>query len=230
MFNFIRKHLSQVCYGCGSSTMTTSGLCQYCWQNLPWQATNLCRLCHLRPISTYCFICGDCQQQDLPHRRMQTACVYTGLIKKMIGALKFGETLAYRQTLAELLLATLDQNDLPDAILPVPLHWRRLRQRGFNQAIEIAKPIARQLKLPLLRTNIKRITDTAPQTQTHSLRARQGNIQHAFAPKQPISYRHVALLDDVITTGATVHAVANCLQRMGVESIQIWGVARTPNC
>lgn len=114
---------------------------------------------------------------------------------------------------------------LPDAVIPVPLHSSRLRRRGFNQAVELARPIARSLGTRIDRSAAIRTRDTRPQAELPFKQRRQ-NIHDAFAIRGPLSYRHVAIVDDVMTSGHTVSQLALCLKCAGVKHIQVWALAR----
>lgn len=107
----------------------------------------------------------------------------------------------------------------------MPLHRARLRRRGYDQALELARPLARGLGLPLC-DGLHRVRATAPQSELDA-RARRRNLRHAFAVQAPLP-PHVALVDDVMTTGATLHAAAQALRRAGVGRIDAWVVARVP--
>jgi ComF family protein len=113
----------------------------------------------------------------------------------------------------------------PEVLLPVPLHPARLRERGFNQALELARPLARRFDRPLLIDAVRRIRATPPQTGTDR-GARRRNIRNAFALHRPLPWRHVAIVDDVMTTGSTVAELARLLRRNGVERVQVWVAAR----
>ena len=115
--------------------------------------------------------------------------------------------------------------DRPDLILPVPLHRRRHARRGFNQALEIARPVAAWLKLPLQTGLCVRDRNTVEQTGLTG-RARYRNMRNAFRATCGLSGRHVAIVDDVITTGSTVQAMAHALRSAGATRIQVWSVAR----
>lgn len=110
-------------------------------------------------------------------------------------------------------------------IMPVPLSAARLRERGFNQAVEIARPLARALQLPLDVSSLLRTRDTAPQSQL-PWRARQGNVRHAFACSTDLSGKAVIVVDDVMTTGATLNAVARALKDQGASRVSNWVAAR----
>ena len=99
-----------------------------------------------------------------------------------------------------------------------------MRQRGFNQAVELARPIARRFEIPIM-SELERHRATEAQSSLHAS-ARQQNVRNAFRIKQPFHYRRVAIVDDVMTTGSTVNELAKLLADAGVEEIQVWCVAR----
>jgi ComF family protein len=114
----------------------------------------------------------------------------------------------------------------PEALLPVPLHANRLRSRGFNQAYEIAKPVSRYLGIPIDAGVCRRVIDTPPQTGLGA-GERQRNLHDAFCSRKCGLPKSLAIIDDVVTTGSTVQAIAMVLKKQGVESVQVWSVART---
>jgi ComF family protein len=111
-------------------------------------------------------------------------------------------------------------------VLPVPLHWRRLRSRGFDQGLEIGKVLARRLNIPLS-TALRRQRYTASQ-QALSREQRQRNLAGAFILRKPLPALRVALVDDVLTTGSTANEISALLQNAGVEEVHVWAIARTP--
>ena len=141
--------------------------------------------------------------------------------------MKFSGNLALTGLLGRLLRDELSSkiSDLPEAILPVPLHPRRLRQRGFNQSIELARPLAKHLGIPLVIDAVERRVDTPAQTGL-SKQQRGVNLRRAFRLRESLPYRNVVIVDDVITTGQTVTALANCLRKAGVERVDCWSLAR----
>ncbi len=146
-------------------------------------------------------------------------------IDAAIKALKFRRKLYYAPAFAHLLDET--RRRLPDdidAVLPVPLHWRRRIFRGFNQAEEIARPVARQLGVPLVR-NVVRRKATAFQSGL-SARQRARNLRGVFAIRGSMCWEHVLIIDDVITTGATIRSVADTVRRAGVDKVSALALAR----
>ena len=142
-----------------------------------------------------------------------------------IKALKFQRRLFYAPALAELLSRACDhlQDDI-DAVLPVPLHWRRKWFRGFNQAEEIGAPVAKHLGTPLIRS-VRRIRSTPFQSGL-SARERARNLSNAFAARGTMSWRHVLIIDDVITTGTTVRQLAKVVLKAGAWKVSVLAVAR----
>jgi len=113
----------------------------------------------------------------------------------------------------------------PDVIMPVPLHHRRLRERGFNQAVEIARIVARTLDIPLDLRSCTRPKLTQPQAELPADRRKQ-NVSGAFAFLPPTTYRHIALLDDVMTTGHTVAELTKTVQKVSKSTVDVWVCAR----
>jgi ComF family protein len=151
---------------------------------------------------------------------------YAAPLDRLIPALKFGGKLAHARLLGELLAEELAASGArrPELILPVPLHARRLRERGYNQALELARPVARALGLPLETRACTRLRATAAQSGL-DLKARRANLRGAFAVPA-LGVKHVAVLDDVVTSGSTVAELARALARAGVERVDVWAVAR----
>jgi ComF family protein len=130
--------------------------------------------------------------------------------------------------LSQLLAETAATRPRPDALVPLPLHRARLRRRGYDQALELARPLARTLDLPLCSDLLQRVRATAPQSEL-SAGARRRNVQGAFAVRTdgPVP-GHVVLVDDVMTTGATLRAAATALKHAGVQRVEAWVCARVP--
>lgn len=150
---------------------------------------------------------------------------YSFPIDVAIKALKFNRRLYYAPAFCELLCMV--EKNLPhdvDAVLPVPLHWRRKMTRGFNQATELARPIAKILAVPIV-SGVTRYRSTPFQSGLNAV-ARAGNLRRAFRATRRLKHRHILIVDDVITTGATTQALAELLQSTGVEKVSVLAVAR----
>ncbi len=152
--------------------------------------------------------------------------IYQGEIRHLITSLKFGAHTKNARLLGMLLAEHLKQTaQVPDLIVPVPLHKFRYRERGFNQAIEIAKIVSKELRIPLDITSCIRHHDTPHQIALPA-KQRHKNMENVFTLIKPINLHHVAILDDVMTTGSTVHELANLLKKAGVSRVDVWACAR----
>jgi ComF family protein len=171
--------------------------------------------------------CGECQKRPPKYVRAHAAYHYAPPIDRLIHGLKYQGKLHYARVLGNHLAQHLDaaRASRPDAIIPVPLHRSRLRERGYNQALEIARPLARCLNVPVHFDHIYRVRPTATQAELPR-KKRRGNVRNAFQIDRDYSGMSVSVVDDVMTTGSTVDSFAACLRRAGAESISIWVVAR----
>ncbi|CAK0770243.1 competence protein ComFC [Gammaproteobacteria bacterium] len=229
--NLIDKILfPPVCVLCGDSNQEFNP-CSGCQTDLPW-TKSVCHCCGL-PLSSS-FIssitpCGRCQRSPPPYDQMFAPFSYEPPLDRLIIGLKFQGRLAYARLLGELLANYLAsrKDSWPELILPVPLHQTRLRMRGYNQALELARPVARRLRLPIAFELCQRVRATAAQSGLNAT-TREKNVHGAFAVKTgEIAERRVAILDDVVTTGYTVNELARVLRQAGAQWIEVWAVART---
>jgi ComF family protein len=173
-------------------------------------------------------VCGQCLRQPPPQARAHAAFVYGYPLDRLLPRAKFHGDLASLRLLAALMASTLGDAEPAQAIVPVPLHPRRLRERGYDQALELARPLARRLDLPLRDDLLRRVRATVAQSRLDAAR-RQRNLRGAFAVQKSGQLpAHIALVDDVMTTGATVHAAAKALLRAGVARVDVWVCARVP--
>ena len=198
-----------------------------------------CQRCALALTTPGSKVCGACLQTPPAFDATVVVIDYAPPIDQLVLALKFGHRLALAPCFAEMLGARLLQTQagatepepLPTLLLPVPLGPQRLAQRGFNQALEIARPLARRLGIPLAPGLLMREHDTRAQSQLHP-RERQQNVHHAFsvdgADQARIRGQHIGLVDDVMTTGSTLGALAALLKRYGAARVTNLVFARTP--
>jgi ComF family protein len=193
------------CAFCGTRTRGEEGsVCAGCYDDLPWLEA-------MQPVDPFCVTAAPL--------------AYEFPIDAAIKALKFKRRLWYGPALAQ--LACRHIGALPqdiDAVLPVPLHWRRKWRRGFNQAREIAGPVARQLGVPLL-GGVRRVRATRPQSGL-SAGQRRRNVRGAFVARGRCRSRHVLIVDDVITTGATIAQLARAVLDSGADRVSALAVAR----
>ena len=171
-------------------------------------------------------LCGSCLSRQPAFDVTYAPFIHQGAIRHLIGSLKFGSHYKNARLLGMLLAEHLKQSaERPDLILPVPLHKSRYRSRGFNQAIEIARTVAKELQIPLDLTSCRRHRDTLHQSQLPAKKRRK-NLKNAFSVVKPIHARHIAIVDDVMTTGSTAHELACVLKKAGVSRVDVWVCAR----
>jgi ComF family protein len=218
--NFVRCALPQDCMLCGARS-SHALLCHACQSDLP-RIPGACPSCALPSGGA---ICGECLRHPPAFDRTFAALAYGFPVDKLVQQLKYSGQLALAHWLGETLWESVRAAPRPDLILPMPLHPARLTSRGFNQALEIARPIARHGGVPLVPDLARRTLDTAPQA-SQALDARHKNIKGAFACDADLSGRHIALIDDVMTSGATLNELARTLKRAGAAQISVWVVAR----
>lgn len=211
----------------------TQDFCDACLQHLPGIPAHHCPIC----LSAFAFhpaqphrsqVCGSCLATPPAFDATVAALTYTFPVDALIHALKYRAQLAIAPILARLLidkLRYLESAHKPDLIIPMPLHARRLQERGFNQAVEIARYVARTLNIEIDLDSCRRTRNTLPQTDLPR-KLRQKNVHNAFDCTLDLADRHVAVIDDVMTTGATLHALAQHLRRKGATKISNWVIAR----
>jgi len=171
--------------------------------------------------------CLQCQIEPPVFDAAICALHYSTPVDYLIKRLKFGHQLSYAKVLGTLLAQHLSQSETGavDAILPVPLHKARLRTRGFNQALELAHELSKSLGIPLFK-GVTREVNTTAQTLVKG-EDRVANLSGAFTIKPGISLpNHIAIIDDVITTGSTTNELARLLKETGVTKVSVWAVSR----
>lgn len=213
------------CLLCGAST--NQDLCSSCDTHLPRLPDNCCPVCLKSvPVAQQC---GTCLTKPPAFTRTVAALRYAFPVDAMIHAMKYRANLAIIPILTDKLIQQVRTSDLPDLIIPMPLHPLRLRERGFNQALEMGRHLSRELNTPMLIDSCQRIKHTLPQAGL-PWKARQKNILNAFDCKMNLSGQHIALIDDVMTTGATLNELAKVLKKQGAGEISNWVIARAwPN-
>lgn len=217
------------CILCGKSAQQQS-LCAACTADLPAQPP-ACRKCAaFLPVNKMQLSCGACLRNPPPFDATYALYPYCFPISHMITALKFKHDLIYAKVLGmqmaeHIINQWYTDQPLPHLIIPVPLHHKRLKQRGFNQSLEIAKPIAKKLSIPIDYLGLKRIKHTLPQSGL-SAKKRRVNMKAAFECKQKYDNLCIALIDDVVTTGQTVIEISKTLKKAGAKSIHVWCCAR----
>ncbi|GEP30284.1 amidophosphoribosyltransferase [Sulfuriferula plumbiphila] len=214
--------LPQNCLLCGTFSGRAK-LCADCAADLPYHPQACCPVCALPTLNGA--ICGHCLKRPPHFGSTRAAYTYAFPLDRLVQSLKYRHNLAVVSLLADTLATQAASHPLPDALIPMPLHPNRLRQRGFNQAHEIARHIARILRLPVLPHAATRIIDTAPQASL-PLNERRKNLRGAFVCDHTLQGKRVAIVDDVLTSGSTLDALAGALLKAGALEVQCWVAAR----
>ncbi len=212
---------AQPCLLCGAASHN-GAWCGPCDAALPYLATLHCPVCALPTMNGA--TCGRCLKHAPQFDRTVAVFAYAFPLDKMVQALKFNEQLMLVRQLANKLVQRIEIR--PDCIVAMPLHPARLRERGFNQSLELARQAARNLDVPLLSHACQRVRDTPPQSAL-PWKERGKNMLKAFTCTKDLSGKHVAVVDDVMTSGASVNELAHALRRAGACEVSAWVVART---
>ncbi|MCH9769698.1 MAG: ComF family protein [Gammaproteobacteria bacterium] len=226
MENIFLKLIPKRCQCCKALVIERLPLCVRCYLALSWQI-NTCLICAIKLPGECLKMCGQCLQQLPLQQKSFAALEYSLSVKHWVLQLKFYRQCRYGYFLGNLLADYLVPRlvNKPEIIIPVPLHRKRLRERGFNQAELIADSVGQRLRIPVIKSLVKRIKPTIAQTGLKAW-VRHKNLQGAFYLRKSLSVKSVAIVDDVYTTGATTQALAYCLKNRGVKNIQVWCVAR----
>lgn len=223
----------QTCLLCDETTDTPHPICTPCESELPW-LMDACQVCAL-PLSALGLTCGQCLKQPPAFEQVIAPWTYRFPLDSLITRFKHQSQWPLGRLLGELLAQALrerfdDGLPRPDLLLPVPMATRRLRQRGYNQAAMLANWLSQSLEIPADEHRLLRVQDTIAQQELDA-RARRRNLLNAFAlaPGAEVKGLHLALVDDVLTTGATAESLARLLMKAGARRIDVYCLARTPS-
>jgi ComF family protein len=214
--------------GCPLCRTPGDNICQACLATLP-RNRQPCPSCALplpapTPTGT---LCADCQNRKPAFDRALIPLLYLPPVDDLVGGFKYRHRLHLGRVLADALApALLAQPTRPQLLLPVPAAPRRLAERGFNQAAELARWLSGQLDVPYSVSHLLRVADKEHQLGSRRSQRRR-NVRGVFACHGELP-AHVALIDDVVTTGATADAAGRVLKRAGAQTVELWAVARTP--
>lgn len=211
---------------CGAKGSGERDLCADCFAELPWNRHPCPRCAAPLPPDADTPLCGDCIKSLPSWDEARSPLAYGFPVDKLVQRFKFEGELAVGRLLGSLLADYLAAgSERPDCIVPVPLHDSRLKERGFNQATELARPVAKRLKLKVRMDLCERSRATEVQSKLDAAE-RKKNLRNAFAVKTSVQGMHVALLDDVVTTGATAETLARTFKDAGAARISLWSVCR----
>ena len=218
---FVQAMFPTQCVLCGSRDARPR-LCAACERSLPRLPPARCTRCALPLTSGE--VCGDCIARPPRYDRVLAGYPYAFPVDALVQAYKYGGDLTLAPVLAAGLAREIDER--VDAIVPTPLSPSRLKERGFNQAQELARHLGLHARVPVLRTACRKVIDRAPQASL-PFSERAGNIRGAFVCDADLRNMQVAIVDDVMTTGATVNELARNLKKAGATRVSVWVVART---
>ncbi len=230
VYNWLKN--KQQCLLCDEAADGALAICTSCEAELPWLGGH-CQVCAL-PLPSHGLVCGACLKKPPSFSKVEVPWRYAFPIDSLITRFKHQARWPLGRLLGELLsqhlLHAFDEGlPRPDLLLPVPLAGRRQRQRGFNQAAMLGQWLSPRLQVPLQAHWLQRIIDTPAQQQLDAA-TRKRNLRKAFAlaADSAVSGLHIALVDDVLTTGATAEALARLLNKAGASRVDVYCLARTP--
>ena len=209
-----------LCAGYG----TTDGLCHGCRLSLPRLPAPRCTICAAPGAGAE--VCGRCLSRRPAFDHVVAALDYAFPADALVRSMKYRGGLACARALAAVLADALDSEPYPDLVMPMPLAPQRLRQRGFNQAMEIARLIGAEFGLRITANGCRRSRESAPQASL-PWKQRAANVRNAFVCELDLEGKSVAVVDDVLTTGATLNELAATLKSRGAREVWGWIVART---
>ncbi len=223
LINILYPSQCPLCEG-ASDKFICSPLCSYCWSQIRRYTGPSCRICAMPFSSELSSICGQCLKQCPPFSKVITFGIYEGALAEAINQLKFHNVRRLSGPLGTLL----SNISLPaiNGIVPVPLHIKSLRERGFNQSLLIARTLSRRRTIPLFIDMLIKKKETPPQIGL-SARERISNVRKAFAARGNIKGLRILLVDDVVTTGATVRECSHELLNAGAREVIVATIARS---
>ena len=224
---------NQTCLVCDEATQSIDCVCNACETELPW-LMDACEVCAL-PLPMDGLICGQCHTQPPAFKQVIAPWTFSFPVDTLISRFKHQARWPLGHMLGRLLGVYLqhrfDTTELtrPDCLLPVPMARKRLRERGFNQALMLARWLNHALDIPFNEHALLRPHETVAQ-QDLDAKTRKRNLLNAFAlaPGIQVAGQHLALVDDVLTTGATAHSLARLLINAGARQVDVYCLARTP--
>lgn len=229
-FRVLDFFLPRLCLFCGGvvAEEAAAAVCPECEGGIEWVASPLCPCCGVVfPVPEgEDRLCGSCQTDPPPFTRARAAAVYEGPVAQAVTRFKFGRQMAYQPVMQHWLQVPQCRELVADAdlLVPVPLHPRRLKSRGFNQALLLARAFP---EAEVVLETLARVRHTPPQVGLNP-KERRDNVHKAFAVPRPeeVKGKNILLVDDLYTTGATVKECARVLKRAGAKRVEVLTVAR----
>ena len=209
-----------------SAPPSIHAVCRACLNDLPWQPKTSCPQCGLASSG---MVCGSCLNSPPDFDVTKAVFLYAYPIDALILRYKYGNMLNLGDTFGEFLAEKINAEDCLkniDLIIPMPMHPQRLKERGFNQALEIAKILCKNHKEKLDYKSVERRTLTPPQASL-PLKERVKNIKGAFKVNADLAGKRIAIFDDVMTTGASLNELAKTLKKSSASHVECWVIART---
>lgn len=223
LLNLFFPSLCPVC-GKKSDSYKYNPICSYCWAEIQKYNGPACKVCGIPSVSELTTICGACIKIRQPFSKIIYYGLYEGNLRKAVHILKFNGIKRLANPLSRLLF------ELPipkaDLIIPVPLHLKRLREREFNQTALIGLCLSKELKIPMIIDNLLKTKETPPQTSL-GRKERIENVKKAFSSFQGVANSDILLIDDVITSGATVRECSVSLIESGAKSVTVLALAHS---
>lgn len=224
-----RSPIKQRCLLCASHDSEDVGLCNACLNSLPWHNTPQCPQCGLSTQIVHA-TCSRCLSSPPDFDATHALFSYNFPIDRMLQHYKYKNSLHLADTFASLLhrkrFSKYSTQNHIDLIIPMPMHPARLKERGFNQALEIAKLLSKDMQIKLDYTSCQRSKYTPPQASL-PLKERVKNIHGVFHCQQNLQGLKIAIVDDVMTTGASLNEVSKTLKQAGSDHVECWAIART---
>jgi len=211
------------CLICRQPARQRLALCAPCHAKLPFNKQS-CRIC-AQPLAAAGLDCGDCQLHTPDYDLTIAPLAYRDDVRRLIIELKFQGKLRNAKLLAELFVPHLNLREPPHCLIPIPLHSKRMRERGYNQSLEIARWLAAVTGISIDPYSTRRRRNTRRQADL-DLKEKRGNVRGAFEVIKEGLPEHVAIVDDVMTSGHTVNELARVLKKSGVKKVSVWAMAR----
>lgn len=230
VIQFLRElFVNEACFVCAKAVQLPYSICPDCLSSMEINHT-CCSIC-ASPLVQQAqsnIICGHCQRNRPFFSKAHVPYLYQAPLKQLIWQFKYQQKLFLARDFAMAIRESLkDSSELPDILLPVPLHNNKLCRRGYNQSHELARMLGQQLNIPVLNDCLVRHIDTQSQ-QGLKLKERQKNVKNAFAITKNSDFKdkHIVLVDDVMTTGSTLNELARLMVKQSNARVDVWCIAR----